>query len=239
MEFTPLTQKQEAILNQVYYDEKFYFGRERLYAYLKQQYPKLAISSRAVGDWLKRQNLNQLFQPTRITRDIKRTVLSQPHNTVGVDLMDMGSKQADGGYKWILSGMDLFSKKGYAIPLRNKEGRTVAKGLQQMLAQMRQPPRHIRSDNGSEFIDKQFQQVLQHHHITHIRSKAGTPQSNGQVERWNGVLKRLIEMERINNDNSNWVGVLDTLVRNYKQHTEQHHEDDTGPNRSGRRESRR
>ncbi len=214
MEFTKLNKKQEALLNKLYYTDKILFGRDRLYRYVRDNHPKEKISMRGVGDWLKRQKVSQLFQQTKETKDIKRTVLKTPYNVIGVDLVDMSTKQY-GKYKWLMTAIDLFTKKAWAIPLTDKTEQTVADGLNVLLKQMGHIPKAMRSDNGSEFIAEEFKKILKKHNITQILSKPHTPQSNGQVENFNKILKKLIEMDAAMSDNKNWVDTLPTYLNAY------------------------
>ncbi len=50
-------------------------------------------------------------------------------------------------------------------------------------------PRII-SDNGPQFIAKEFKDYIRLGGMTHVRTAPYYPQSNGKIERWHGVLKR-------------------------------------------------
>lgn len=50
-------------------------------------------------------------------------------------------------------------------------------------------PRII-SDNGPQFIAKEFKQFVRACGLTHVRTSPYYPQSNGKLERWHGSLKR-------------------------------------------------
>ena len=50
-------------------------------------------------------------------------------------------------------------------------------------------PRVI-SDNGPQFIAKDFKEFIRISGMTHVRTSTYYPQSNGKIERWHGTLKR-------------------------------------------------
>ncbi len=50
-------------------------------------------------------------------------------------------------------------------------------------------PRII-SDNGPQFIAKDFKEFIRQTGMTHVRTSPYYPQSNGKIERWHGSLKR-------------------------------------------------
>ena len=52
-----------------------------------------------------------------------------------------------------------------------------------------QKPRII-SDNGPQFIARDFKEFIRVAGITHVRTSPYYPQSNGKLERWHGSLKR-------------------------------------------------
>ena len=52
-----------------------------------------------------------------------------------------------------------------------------------------QTPRII-SDNGPQFIAKDFKEFIRLSGMTHVRTSPYYPQSNGKIERWHGTLKR-------------------------------------------------
>lgn len=209
-----LSQDQEKLLNQVYFKDGVMFGRDRLYDYLRREYSDYNITRNQVATWLKNQNVNQLFKATRQTKVVQPTILSDNFKQMGVDLADMQLQEIR-GYKYILVCVDMFSKKVWAEPVKNKEASTIAIAMETLLSQMPENPRVIRSDRGGEFNNPQFLKVLDNRGIKHILALAHMPQSNGQVERSNGILKRLIAKYKTQNNDYDWVKYLPKLVEAY------------------------
>ncbi len=208
----PISDLQKKVLEKIYYVDKNYFGRDRLWHMPEVQ--SAHISRRQVFDWLTHQELWQLYRVPRKSKTIRPTVLKQPLKQIGIDLIDM-SRYASNGYSWILTAIDLFSKKAWAVALKDKQGKTVTDGMKDIIREIDDTPDSIRSDNGSEFISKEFRAYMQEAGIKQVFSLAGKPQSNGQIERFNGILKRLINMNRTQSDNTNWPAILSQLVSNY------------------------
>jgi transposase InsO family protein len=206
----PLTEKQEKALHHLYYEEKMYFGRDKIWKLLNES--GIPVSRRQVADWLSKQMIHQIFMPTRTPKDVQPTISKGPFKTVGIDLADM-TTMADRGYNWILTGIDMFTKKGFAVPLKDKTEKSAAAGLKLLLEQMKRMPSAIRSDNGSEFVSSAFGKVL--YGIEQVLSSPGKPQSNGGVERFNGILKRMIKMNYIYTGENGWVDELPQYLDNY------------------------
>jgi len=78
----------EAISNEYYY-HNFVFGRDKLYQHLQTKYPKMQFDSRDdVGDWLKYQEVNQLFQFQKKPKVVSAMIPVRPLHSVSLDLID-------------------------------------------------------------------------------------------------------------------------------------------------------
>src|SRR5665647_2128126 len=138
---------QKRVLENIYYTDKNYFGRDRLWRLPEVQ--QAQISRRQAVDWRTHQELWQIYRVTGESKTIRPTVLKRPLKQIGIDLMDM-SRYASKGYSWILTAIDLFSKKAWAVALKDKTGKSVAEGMQQIVREIDDTPDSIGSDNGSE-----------------------------------------------------------------------------------------
>jgi transposase InsO family protein len=79
----------------------------------------------------------------------------------------------------------------YSQALKNKTDAEVLQAFKKIYNQSK--IKAIRSDNGSEFINKKFVAFLNEKGIKQIRAEAGKPQSNGMIERSNATIKELIQ----------------------------------------------
>ena len=208
--------EQEEILYTLYYKDNFTFGRDRLYKYIQEHFPNSKISRRMVYNWLSRQELHQRFQQVRHTKNIQHTVLEEPKKQIGIDLVNMEHYEYK-GHKYILTGIDLFSKKAYARPLKDKEAKTVTKAMEDLIKNEIHYVSSIRSDNGSEFIADEFKKLLDKYEIKQVFSLAGKPQSNGQIENFNKTLKRALIMGMKINKNNDWISILHKVINNFNE----------------------
>ena len=74
---------------------------------------------------------------------------------------------------------------------------------------------HVQLDNGSEFISDSFKKILEDNNIKQILSLPAKPQSNRNIERFNGTIKKLINKDMQYNNTNNWVDSLQQLNDNY------------------------
>jgi hypothetical protein len=73
----------------------------------------------------------------------------------------------DHGYKYILCAVDAFSRKGFVVPLKHKSD--AYHGIDSILQMTKSIL--MQSDNGTEFISKEFQKVLNKHNVRHTAVK--------------------------------------------------------------------
>ena len=90
------------------------------------------------------------------------------------------------GYKYLLMVIDVFSKFGWIVPLKNKAGETVAAAFKNILNGGR-IPKLIWTDKGKEFYNKNMKKLLDLHKITLYSTE--NEEKSSVVERWNRTIK--------------------------------------------------
>ena len=199
-------------LNDLYYKKKYFFGTVRLWQWFRENKPKLGISRRYIERWLSRQQLHEIQHQFKLPKSIRKHQPRAP-GVLSVDLKDMQS-DASGGYVYILVCYDLWTKKLYARPLKDKRASTVTDAMTLILDSETVATRGVYSDNGSEFISQKFKQLMISRNIKQWFSLPESPQSN-PVERLNAVVARGINSNKFQNADYEWPAFLPTLINNY------------------------
>jgi hypothetical protein len=97
-----LSKEKIELLQKIYYDDSYTFGRDKLYFHLRTNYPDYKISRRQVMDFISKQEVAQMTKIHKAPKDIKSTILQQPHQTLAIDLVDMQNFEKS-GYKYMLN----------------------------------------------------------------------------------------------------------------------------------------
>jgi len=200
-------------LYDLYYVQGFVFGRDRLWKRANEDGGNL--TQRQVMEWLRKQETYQLFKKPKREKIVRSTVVRGPSRIMGIDLADLQLIAYD-GYNYLLTAIDLFSKKAYARALKTKTKEEVVKAMRSIFKESGHKG-SVRSDRGSEFINPLFGKLLEEFDISQVLSLAAKPQSNGQVERFNSIIKRLIRISMIAQETRDWPSMLQKLVSNYNQ----------------------
>ena len=115
------------------------------------------------------------------------TVLQQ----YALDLLELDA--VAGNIKYLLVGVDLYSRFIHAIPIKDKKAITVCSALEQrILPNLMKVPEIIITDNGPEFRATVFEELLSKYSITHFTSIPYLPQTNGAIERVNQTLLNML-----------------------------------------------
>ncbi|GJR95537.1 retrovirus-related pol polyprotein from transposon TNT 1-94 [Tanacetum coccineum] len=108
-------------------------------------------------------------------------------NTLHMDLCGPMRVQTINGKKYILVIVDDFSRFTWVKFLRSKDEtpEVVIKFLKQIQVGLNKTVRYIRTDNGTEFVNKDLTEYYERVGIFHQKTVPRTPQQNGVVERQN------------------------------------------------------
>ena len=195
----PLTTNHLKILNKEFYENHNYFGRDRLFNLLRDKYgDEIAPSRRQIAEFLKNQEINQLYHPSKGKPKEIKSSMTTPGKILGMDLLDLQKFQVR-GYKYLLNAIDMSSRFLYSVALKNKTDVEVLNGFKKIYNKSK--IKAVRSDNGSEFINDKFTDYLKKNGIKQILGEASKPQSNGMIERANATIKELIQKALEINEN--------------------------------------
>ena len=115
---------------------------------------------------------------------------SKPLELLHMDLMGPMPVPSLGGSLYLATFLDDYSKLSVVRPIATKDiVPEVVKDVVQMLeTQSRRKLRMIRTDNGTEYVNKRLQQYLSSKGVVHQTTVAGNPEQNGRAERLNRTL---------------------------------------------------
>ena len=106
--------------------------------------------SSEVRKWLSTQDTYTLHKPVRRIFPRRKTFAKGIDDLFQADLADMQNlSRYNDGYRFILTCVDVFSKRAFAIPLKDKRGTSVAEVFEQIFRG--RVPVFLQSDRGSEF----------------------------------------------------------------------------------------
>jgi hypothetical protein len=174
------------------------------------------VTMKETQQFLKDQLVYQLhFKPKPQPRKNQGSIVAGFENQMWmadlIDFQDVATRNK--GYSYILTIIDVFSKKAQAIPLKNKGSDEMVVAFGKAFKESK--PDVLKTDNGSEFINKDVENLFNKYDITHILNQAGNHKEMGNIEKFNQTLLNMLFKGFTDSSNLKWIDTLTDVVNIY------------------------
>ena len=204
----------DKLLDSIYYDQKnsgSYSGVNNLYKAAHEINPD--IKRDHVKQYLSKQLAYTLHFPRREKFKRNRIIVASINEQWEADLVDMQTfSRQNGGYKYILTVIDCFSKMAYVRPVKAKTGKLITEAFKDIFKTAK--PLNLRTDRGLEFENKDLKQYLRKLQINHFTSKDEKIKC-AIVERFNRTLKSRMFKYFTAKGTRKYINVLQDFVKAY------------------------
>ena len=175
----------------------------------------LGITRRETSAFLRRQGDYQVSRP--IQKKLNRPILARcPNETWEIDCIDLPlypQNPPHNNNRFIMTVVDVFSKKVFARAIPNQTSATCANALQNIFNATNTIPHVIQTDGGGSFLAG-FHALVVANNITHNYTRSHTPTSNGVVERMNAEIRKKIRHLLVTTNNLSWTPFLNQICDN-------------------------
>lgn len=193
----------------------------------------LGITRAQTTAFLKRQGDYQVGHP--YVKSVNKPILVKTCNERwAVDIIDLNfylfrddPPMHNNMFRYILTIVDYFSKKVFTKALRIKTAIQLRNAINQICVQNNTYPHIIQADN--EFHNPTINNWANLHHITMVKTKSYSPNSNGLVERMNQEIWKRIRAGFIRTNSLEWVNHLQDYTININN--QKHGKTKYAPNR--------
>lgn len=149
------------------------------------------VSREEVKEALNELESYTLNKPVKKNFATKKVIVYDVDDQWQADLVEMDVPQGapaseNDGVRYLITVIDIFSKYAWVRPLKNKDARSVVSAFKDILKEGRVPDK-LQTDDGKEFFNKLFKDLMQKNDIEHFSTKGGKKAS--VVERFNRTLK--------------------------------------------------
>ena len=163
---------------------------------------------------------DELHKPVRKHFQKRRVFVKNVDDIWAADLIDMQYySRTNKGYKYILMIIDVFSKYGWAIPVKNKSGPEMVKAFGELWNSGQKPPKYLWTDKGKEFVNKLMQELLKKNNVHMYWTE--NEEKSCIVERWNRTIKRIMWKYFTTHRTGVYSTILPDLIQKYN--TTYHH----------------
>ena len=162
-----------------------------------------------------KQNVFTLHANVRRKFKRRKIVATGLHYQMQMDLIDLNSiKGYNFNSRYILTSINIFSRKAYVQPLRNKHHRTVLKALENLF-QHCPYPMYLQTDQGTEFLSSPMRKYLKDRCVKHFYTSSDTKYAI--VERFNRTLKTRMFKYFTANHTLHYLDVLQRMIDAYNR----------------------
>ena len=116
------------------------------------------------------------------------------------------------GYRYLLMVLDVFSKYGWIVPLKDKKGETVTEAFKTIFREGRKP-QYLWVDKGKEFYNKHLKDVLQKNGIQMYSTE--NEEKSSVCERWNRTIKTKMWKQSTVQGNTQYLDILPEILKQY------------------------
>jgi hypothetical protein len=168
---------------------------------------------KTVQKFLSSQDAYTLRKPTRVRFPRRRTYAKAINDLFQADLVDVSSiSRYNDGYRYILTCIDVFSKRAWAVPLKTKSGSEVTPAFEQILTDRK--CNMLQTDKGTEWLNSKFQSMLRQNDVKFYTSENDDIKA-AVVERFNRTLKSRMWRYFTYKNTRRFLDVLPDLVHSY------------------------
>ena len=159
-------------------------------------------------EWgLKKDLAEELHEPIRKKFKKRRVLVNGIDKIWAADLVDMQAfTNFNRGVKYLLAVIDVFSKYGWLIPLKDKTGKSVASALKTIFEERK--PEKIWVDKGKEFYNKDVKDLIELY-------STENEEKSSVVERWIRTMKEKMWKYFSAKSTNVYIDVLPNLVKQY------------------------
>ena len=138
-----------------------------------------------------------------------------PFKRIAIDLIGPFKPVSRNGYTHVLTIVDVATRYPEAIPLRHTDSVSVAEALMSVCSRVGFPE-EILSDQGPQFASDLMKEFCKLISVHQVHSSPYHPMANGQVERFNGVLKTMLR-KVVHDHPENWDRYIPALLFAYRE----------------------
>ena len=162
----------------------------------------------------KKEIVKEIFSPVIKKFDRIKIIPHYKDECWSIDLIDRASlSKYNKNYKFIFTIIDNYTKYAWAIPLKDKSGKSTTTALKSLIEKAKRKPDKIWSDRGKEFYNKTFLDFLKQIEIQIYSMNSDLKAVF--VERFNRTLLDIIKEPMYIEGKACWLNHLDDALQKY------------------------
>lgn len=165
----------------------------------------------------KRVVVNELYKPIRKNFPRRRVIQKGMFDTLQADLIIFDDYVRENkGFRYLLTVIDIFTKKAWAAALKTKSGLEVTKAFRSLLDnKIKHSFKNCQTDQGKEFFNSNFQKLMNERKINHFHTYTHLKASI--VERFQRTFKQKLYKDFAYRSSYDWVNNYQRIIDEYNR----------------------
>ena len=199
---------------QEYYENYNFPASEKLLRLLKKD--GHIFKKKDIDDFLLKQKEHELLKVKQIKKkQIGHITAFTYKENAQMDIYDISKySKTNKNYQYLLVLMDVFTRKAFIKPLKNKNNEDVITNLNEIFSDY--IPHVITSDSDLAFVSKQMHDVFEKNKIYHdVVIARDDHRALGIIDRFALNIKTTLSKLFLRHNNTNWIDYIDKIVDKY------------------------
>lgn len=165
-------------------------------------------------DFINNSKVQQLHKPVVNLKSHNKFIVSlKPNDMIQIDLLDYQKfSRQNKGYKFILIGVDVFTRKAYGSYIEKKTPASVLEGFKKWDIK----PNNVYHDLGNEFRGA-FNTYAKENDIENLTNELDNHKSLGVIDRFSKTLKSMLSKYMTQNNTTKIYDVLNKFIDSYNK----------------------
>ena len=200
------------IINDIYTKNNFP-SNERLFKLVNKD--NNDITRNDIKDFLEKQKEHQILKVQHNIKPLGKLVAFEKNEIWQIDIFILSKYSKDNkGYSYIFAVVDIFTRKAFIEPLKNKGSEDCSIALQNII-KINGSPKVIMSDNDKAYEGKEFNNILNKYDIILNENVIGDHNALGIIDRFARTLKTILSHKFINEQNHIWINDIQDIINIY------------------------
>ena len=157
--------------------------------------------------------MDELHKPIKHNFTRWRVIINSIDKIWCSDLAEMQQfSKWNKGYRYLLMVLELFSKYGWIVPLKDKKGETFTQAFKTIFEEGRKP-QYLWTDKGTAHYNKHMKDLLQKHNITLYSTE--NEEKSFVCERWNRAIRTKMWKQFTVQGNTVYLDTLPKILNQY------------------------
>ena len=194
-----------------------YPGAERLAKLVREKHPNKHIRRPQVVQFLSEQTASQTFKEKRKSKPKGHIVAKMVNELWQMDIFDLSRYEKNNDdYKYLLACVDVFSRKAYVKPMKNKDTSTVISAFGNLLTHKTGPKvRSIIADQDSAWTNETWLEFIDKEKIAFNTNALKDHRALGIIDNFAKRIKLTLNKRFVDTNTTKWIDYIERVVATY------------------------